>query len=408
MSNSRKILFMMSGSIAAFKACQAVSLLVQAGHEVQIAVTPSTFNFVGRATLEGLTGKSVAFDLWENGRAMDHIHLARWADVAVLCPATAGTLGKLAHGLSDDLVSTLALAWEKEKPFHIFPAMNREMLRNEATQANLKTLASRGYQIAPTASGSLACGEVGEGRLLEPPEIVKILNAAKVSLGKVLITSGATREPIDGIRFISNVSTGQTGAALCDQLRELGWDVTYLHGTSAQQPQRSGRTLAFTDFADLNSRLHTELSTTDYAAVIHAAAVSDYSVEQVEGSYPDTDVKLKTDRELTLKLKSNFKILPRLKEYSRNKSILVLGFKLTLNADAVQGLAAARSVLGPTVDAVVTNDWSAVNKDRNAHPGSLLKDSAPPEPFTDLNQLAMKFHQLSLKHTQGVPHGPLS
>lgn len=402
MSNSRKILFMMSGSIAGFKAAQAISLLVQQGHEVQVAATKSTYEFIGRATLEGLTGKPVADDLWENGRAMDHIHLARWADLALLCPASANSIAKIAHGLADDMVGTLALAWERHKPFHIFPAMNREMLAADATQDNLKLLAKRGFHIAATGEGNLACGEVGGGRLLEPEQIIAtLLGLTPRSLGKVLVTAGATREPIDGIRFISNVSTGQTGAGLTDKLRGLGWDVTYLHGVGAQRPTTRGRDLAFDDFKDLDMKLRTELSTTDYAGVIHAAAVSDYSVEGAQ-----TNLKLKTDQELSLKLKSNFKILPLLKEYSRNKDIFVLGFKLTLNADAEQGVAAARSVLGPSVDAVVTNDWSLVNKDRGSHPGALIKAGADPEPFQSIDELALKFH--SMNQNQGANRGPMS
>src|SRR4051812_6287817 len=199
----KKILFLMSGSIAAFKTCQVISKLVQDGNEVQIAATESTFEFVGRMTLEGLTGKKVLSDLWESGHAMDHIFLTRWADMAMLCPATANTLARLAGGFADDLVSAMTLAWPGDKPYFIFPAMNHQMLQAPVTQVNLQTLMSRGFRVAPTQSGSLACGEDGPGRMLEAEEILRRIRVKP--LGEVLITGGATREPIDGIRFISNV-----------------------------------------------------------------------------------------------------------------------------------------------------------------------------------------------------------
>src|SRR3989344_1952570 len=133
-----KIVFFLSGSIAAFKACQVISRLVQEGCEVQTVATPSALKFIGPATLEGLTGKPVLTDLWEDSRAMDHIHLSRWADFGILCPASANTLARMAHGLGDDLVSAMILAWPKNKPLHVFPAMNHEMFSHPATQENLK------------------------------------------------------------------------------------------------------------------------------------------------------------------------------------------------------------------------------------------------------------------------------
>ncbi|NJL24023.1 MAG: hypothetical protein HC902_01765 [Calothrix sp. SM1_5_4] len=140
----------MSGSIAAFKACQVISRLTQEGSDVQVIATDSLSRFIGPATLEGLTGRKPLVDLWEGGHAMDHIHLTRWADAAVLCPASANTLARLAHGLADDMVSATALAWPiADKPFHIFPAMNTQMLRAPATQANLRLLSERGFRITP-------------------------------------------------------------------------------------------------------------------------------------------------------------------------------------------------------------------------------------------------------------------
>lgn len=174
-----RLLFALTGSIACYKACHALSRLVQAGIEVQTMATPAALRFIGPATLEGLTGRPPMLDLWEPGRAMDHIELARWADLALVCPATANTLARLAQGLADDALGSLFLAWElKRKSWWMAPAMNHAMLAHPATQANLATLRTMGVRILPTAEGPQACGEIGAGRLLEPDDLVVEVLAA--------------------------------------------------------------------------------------------------------------------------------------------------------------------------------------------------------------------------------------
>ncbi len=168
-----RILFLLSGSISCYKACFAISKLVQAGYEVRTAATPAALQFVGNATLEGLTTKAVFSDLWAPGEAMDHIDLARWADLAILAPGTANTINRLAAGLADDPVGTLFLAWElKKKPWWIAPAMNTVMWEHPITQDSIKKLGGLGVRILPTGTGQLACGETGAGRLLEPEQLV--------------------------------------------------------------------------------------------------------------------------------------------------------------------------------------------------------------------------------------------
>lgn len=172
MAAAKNVLFLLSGSIACAKACSVISQLAKAGVTVQTAVTPSALQFVGRATLEGLSGRKVFADLWEPGAALDHIELARQADLALVCPATAGTLNKLAAGLADDPVGTLFLAWELDKkPWWIAPAMNHRMWLHPATQASLGKLRGYGVRILEPAEGAHACGEDGPGRLLEPEVI---------------------------------------------------------------------------------------------------------------------------------------------------------------------------------------------------------------------------------------------
>lgn len=399
-NRGRKILFFMSGSIAAFKACQVLSRLVQDGCEVQVVATESTFQFVGRATLEGLTGKAVLSDIWESGRAMDHIHLSRWADLGVVCPASANTIAKLAVGLSEDVLSALILAWPDGKPLTIFPAMNQQMYTAPPTQNNIKSLQARGFNVAATGSGALACGEQGLGRMLEVEEILEVIQPAHhvPAKGAILITGGATREPIDGIRFLSNVSTGQTAATLANQLAHNGWDITYLHGVGAAQPKSARSAIEFGSFSDLDAKLRSTLGSKNFSGVIHCAAVSDYSVL---GAQPG--IKISSEKDLNIRFEKNHKILPRLKEYSSNKNLSVVGFKLTLNQDESETVAIARKGLSESVDAVVANEWSAVTRNRSLHPGVVLTLGSADQIFEDLPSLANILDQILSKNIERSP-----
>ncbi len=173
------VLFLLSGSIACYKACTVISRLAQAGVTVQTVATPSALRFVGRATLEGLSGRPVFTDLWEEGRALDHIELARTADLALLCPATANTINRLAGGLADDPVGALFLAWElKDKPWWLAPAMNGRMWEHPATAASLEKLRGWGVKVLDPIEGAHACGEEGPGRLADPEAIAAAVLAA--------------------------------------------------------------------------------------------------------------------------------------------------------------------------------------------------------------------------------------
>lgn len=173
------VLFLLTGSIACYKACTAISRLTQAGVTVQTVATPAALRFVGAATLEGLSGRPVFSDVFENGRALDHIELARAADLAIVCPATANTLNRLAAGIGDDVAGTLFLAWElKTKPWLVAPAMNAMMWQHPATAASLERLRSWGVRVLEPGEGPHACGEGGPGRLMEPEQIVEHVLAA--------------------------------------------------------------------------------------------------------------------------------------------------------------------------------------------------------------------------------------
>ncbi len=175
-SNSKNILFVLTGSIACYKACDLISKLTQNGFQVKTAATRSALQFIGPATLEGLTGEAVFTDNFEAGKMMSHIDLARWADLIVVCPATANTINSLANG-SGDIVTDLFLSNNFQKPFWVAPAMNSQMLAHPATQESLRKIKSWGTFVFETDSGNLACGEVGSGRLVDPSLILdKILN----------------------------------------------------------------------------------------------------------------------------------------------------------------------------------------------------------------------------------------
>ncbi len=174
MSNTResRVLFLLTGSIACFKACELISRLAKRGVAVQTVASAGALQFVGAATLEGLTGRPPFTDLYQASRAMDHIHLARWADAALVCPATANSMNRLAAGLAEDAIGALFLAWEiAAKPWLIAPAMNASMWDHPATRASRQRLADYGARLLPVGDGRLACGESGEGRLAQVTEI---------------------------------------------------------------------------------------------------------------------------------------------------------------------------------------------------------------------------------------------
>lgn len=233
------VLLLVSGGIAAYKACYLTRLLRQAGFAVKVAMTDAAQHFVTPMTFQVLSENPVATDLWGEGQshALDHVEYARWADIAVIAPATANILAKLAHGIGDDIVSTLLLA--HPGPVLAAPAMNDNMWAHPATQANLATLQQRGVRIVEPGEGWLACGVESKGRLAEPEAIVAELermldeaDQARAFWGgrRVLVTAGPTREAVDAIRFLSNRSTGVMGNALAARLVALGAQVTLVSG----------------------------------------------------------------------------------------------------------------------------------------------------------------------------------
>lgn len=383
-----KILFKLTGSIACFKAAALISKLVQNNFDVQTVATTSALKFIGEATLEGLTGRKVLTDTFATGDLMGHINWAKWADLTIVYPASANTINKFANGLGEDLISTLFLAHSFKKPYLVAPAMNTKMLEHPATQESLKRLRSYGVEILEPGSGALACGEVGSGRLLEPEEALKEISkhlavqklsekfeGSTVSPKKILVTLGGTRETIDGARSIANTSTGKTGNVIVDYLNDVGHNVTAVVAKTSPLPKGANKVLTFGTYADLDNALKTELSSESYDAVVHLAAVSDYSVETVEvdgvSKIPSMDLKISSQSDLKLNLKRNPKIIDQLRSYSVNKDIQVIGFKLTAHATDDQAAEKIDSLIkSSATNFVVHNDLFEITS--TTHPASVL------------------------------------
>jgi len=391
------ILLLMSGSIACAKASSLVSEWTKKGHEVKVACTRSVAGFVGRETLEGLGARMVFDNVFEPGHAMAHISLGNWADIIVAAPATSNLINKLSAGIADDAVTTLwQAAYGQGKPMVIVPAMNTRMWRYPATQESVGRLRQWGVHVLPVAKGELACGETGEGRMLEPADILQrvaaLLTADREIAGKrILITAGGTREPIDTVRYIGNLSSGRTSARLADELTAAGHRVTWLGAEDAVEPVLPCRAARFDSYADLAARLQTLLAGADFDVVIHAAAVSDFSVAAVltsEGQPLDNRPgKLSSGSGLMLRLKPNPKLLDRLRDWSKNPQMRVIGFKLTDTADLQQRQAAVKKQFDESgVDAVVHNDLADISD--LGHTFWLHTPSGPPVACADTRALA--------------------
>ncbi|MEI6665491.1 MAG: bifunctional phosphopantothenoylcysteine decarboxylase/phosphopantothenate--cysteine ligase CoaBC [Chloroflexota bacterium] len=274
----RNIVVGVSGSIAAYKAAEVVSRLVQAGAHVDVAMTRAATEFITPLTFRALTGRDPYVDIYRHVVAGEaHIELARRADLMLIAPATASTLARLAHGLADDFVSLAALA--TAAPVLVAPAMDSQMWDHPATQANKTTLEHRGVQFLGPVSGHLASGRTGAGRLLDPEEIVDLVKArlgkehGNMNGLKVVVTAGGTREEIDPVRYLSNHSSGKQGYAIAEAARDRGAEVTLI--TTAGLPTPGGvRAIKVASALEMLEAVRNSAKTAD--TVIMAAAVADY------------------------------------------------------------------------------------------------------------------------------------
>ncbi len=332
-----KILVKITGSIAAYKSAYLISKLIQAGFEVEVVVTKSALQFIGVATLEGLIHKPIYSDVFEPGKMMSHINLTKWADLTIVVPADANTISKFANGIADNLVTSLFLAHDQKKPYLIAPAMNTAMFTHPATEESMEKLSGWGIHILPTDTGNLACGDIGEGKLLEPDlifgHICNHLNRIGSSEQKVLITGGGTIENIDGMRNISNMSSGRTAIKIAEHYYINGADVTLLLSESAINPQYDLNITRYNSFQSLKGLLQSELTSKKYDVVIHVAAVSDYSPTGIEVN--GDEMKLPLEKKLDssadsfkIILSKNIKLVNNIKSWSLNADMKLIAFKL--------------------------------------------------------------------------------
>jgi len=325
--HGRTIVLGVTGSIACYKAADLASRLTQAGAVVEVILTDSAARFVSPITFRSVTGRPVHTDMWDLQEHVGHVRLGETADLFLIAPATAHTMAKLAAGLADNLLSVSALA--AQCPIMVAPAMDGGMYHHPATQANISILRERGVYFAGPVEGRMASGLSGQGRMMEPAELMgyvrQIMGSGGAMAGrKVVVTAGPTREPLDPVRFLSNRSSGKQGLALAQAAVDCGANVSLITGPVESQIPVGVRHLKV---STANEMLAAVLETiVDADVLLMAAAVSDYR----PASFYEHKIK-KTDGEaggFTLNLKRNPDILESVKEYRARSAFpkLVVGF----------------------------------------------------------------------------------
>jgi phosphopantothenoylcysteine decarboxylase/phosphopantothenate--cysteine ligase len=329
MLEGKKIILGICGSIAAYKSASLVRLMIKAGADVKVVMTPDAAGFITPLTLSTLSKNPVLVEYTseETGAWNNHVELGLWADLLIIAPASANTMAKMANGLSDNLLTAVYLS--AKCPVYFAPAMDLDMWKHEATQHNIEKLQSYNNILIPPGSGELASGLYGEGRMAEPEEIVKFVETdikRKLPLvnQKILVTAGPTYEAIDPVRFIGNHSSGKMGFAIADQLTALGADVILVAGPTAQKSKHNS--IKRIDVTSASEMLDACLKYYhDSKACIMCAAVADYTPVQVSAQ----KIK-KQDKGLTVELKKTTDILKTLGQQKLNGQILV-GFALETN-----------------------------------------------------------------------------
>lgn len=344
-----------TGGIAAYKAVDVARQFTLLGFDVKVLMTEHATHLVGPATFRAVTGNAVAVGMFEDTAApMQHITLAREADLVVVAPATANIIARMAQGLADDLLSTTLLA--TRSPILVAPAMNVEMWQHPATQANLELLRRRGVSVIGPESGSLACGEEGEGRMSEPASIVEaargILGITGILVGRrVMVTAGGTREPIDPVRYVGNRSSGKMGYALAAAAKRMGAGVTLVSGPTVISPPCGVEVIEVETAGEMWDEVI--MRAPECSVVIMAAAVADFtpshkSVEKIKKEGRDG---------LTLELEPTRDILKHLGA-ARTPGQVVVGFAAE-TAELVRH--ALDKIRDKGADMLVANDVAAAD-----------------------------------------------
>ena len=348
MLKGKKIVVGISGGIAAYKACELVRLIKKAEGEVRVVMTENAKKFVTAQTFETLSQNPVAVDCFEHSYEIEHISLAKFADLCVVAPATANIIAKYRSGIADDMLSTALCAMKC--PVLIAPAMNTAMWENPANAENIKVLSERGCFFAGPESGMLACGDADKGRMSEPQVIFdKICGLLKPNQDlkglKLLVTAGPTREMLDPVRFLSNRSTGKMGFAISEQAQKRGAEVTLVTGPVSLDTPNGVNRVDIISTGDLYNEVTTRAQTADI--VIQAAAPADFTVRHF------SEQKIKKDGTgMTLELDPTPDIAKTIGERKQPSQVLV-AFAAETDADKEKADAKRKR---KNADIIVLND----------------------------------------------------
>ena len=325
MLKGKTVLLGVSGSIAAYKTAYLASALKKLDADVHVLMTQNATNFINPITFETLTGNKCLVDTFDRNFefSVEHVSLAKQADVVMIAPASANVIGKLAHGIADDMLTTTVMACKCKKI--VAPAMNTNMFENPVVQDNLKILTHYGYEVISPATGYLACGDTGTGKMPEPQELLEYIlqeiEYEKDMQGlKVLVTAGPTQEAIDPVRYITNHSTGKMGYAIAKMAARRGAEVTLVAGQTALETQRFVDTVSVRSAKDMYEAVTSRAAEQDI--IIKAAAVADYRPKYV------SDHKMKkNDGDLVIELERTDDILASLGE-NRRPGQFLCGFAM--------------------------------------------------------------------------------
>jgi phosphopantothenoylcysteine decarboxylase / phosphopantothenate---cysteine ligase len=396
METIQRIVLGISGGIAAYKAPQLIRLLSKNGISVVTVLTPSARPLVGEEALRVVSRNQVYCEDRPTACDMAHIELAKWGQLLLVCPATANTIAKIAHGIADNLLTTLALSFEGRMV--IAPAMNTAMWNNRSTQDNIALLASRGATVLPVDEGELACGDEGPGRLLPLESIVEHTRAAsrpRMLAGKrVLIASGPTQEKVDAVRVLTNRSSGKTGAALARAAMLAGADVCVVTGPASHSPPPGCRVVRVTSALEMMAALDREFKKCDIC--IMAAAVADFRPKEASAGK-----KHRSDAaSWTIELVANPDIAQSLGTKKRRQ--FLVGFSLETGADEKT---AREKMRKKNCDMMVVNALeSAMEGDASA--ATILYKNKLPEhlPSSKKQELAEKII-FRIAQQAGLSHG---